>query len=246
MAPIAPDCSESANLAFHQDCENCALADICLPVGLSQDEMHQLDKAVTKQYVVKRGEKLFKENEPFTALYAVRSGSVKTYHNAFMDREQITGFYLGGELLGFSGIAATKYKVTAEALEASSVCVLLFDRLLVLAAKIPQLQKHLMALLSQKQENKIPINSSASERLSLFLLSLSAKYKRRHYAADHFTLSMSRQDIANFLGLATETMSRLFSRFQQDGIIEVDHRDILIKDFRALQTIACGAPHGPS
>ncbi len=227
---------------IRQACGTCSLNSLCLPMGLSHEEMLTLDQLVKRQLIVNKGEYLFRMEHHFDYLYAIRAGSFKTFLVSEKGTDQITGFYLPGELLGFDGIEPGHHQVTAVALETSSVCQLKFDELLQIASKIQGLQRHLMAILSQRFNNQftISVNHNAEQRIARFLLSLSERFKRRGYSADTFNLTMSRQEIGNYLGLANETVSRILAKFREQGILESHQREMHLLDLRALQMTACG------
>lgn len=229
------------NTKFRHACANCYLSKICLPVGLAAEDMSRLDEIITKRRVIARGEAVITEGEDFSKLIAVRSGSFKSISNKISNREQVIGFYLPGELLGFDGIHSGKYGVTSTALETSSVCEIPFNKLLALSAELPSLQQQFVHLMSEKlnPQLSISINNTAEQRLAAFLLSISNRYKYCGYKADEFNLTMSREDIGNYLGLATETISRLFTTMQNDAILQVARRSIRIQDFRRLQLMVC-------
>jgi CRP/FNR family transcriptional regulator, anaerobic regulatory protein len=227
-------------------CKNCSLSKLCLPIGLNNEEMDTVNAIIKKRVTLKRGETLYKKNDLFRALFAIRSGSFKALTTQHADQEQITAFYLPGELMGFEAIYEKRYHSTMVALETSSVCEIPFADLLKLSAEIPSLQQQLLSLMSHKMapDHFININSSAETRVATFLLSLSARFKQRGLSASVFNLSMSRHDIGNYLGLATETTSRVFTNLQQQGILSVERREITINNFRHLQEIVCGEDDG--
>lgn len=228
---------------FKVACSNCSLSQLCLPAGLDQEEVECLDQLVSRRQIIKRGEHLFHEDQRFTHIYAVRSGSFKTYKLDGDSDERVINFYLPGEILGFHAIHDQRYAVSTIALETSSTCNIPFNDLFEVATHIPTLQKHLLDMMSQKltPEVSIDLNSSADERVAKFLLGISARLKYRHLSASEFNLTMSRQDIGNHLGLATETVSRIFTRLQSEGIIKAKRREVQLVDFRKLQIMACGA-----
>lgn len=228
--------------AFQLACANCSLAELCIPVGLTDQEVQKLDSIISKRKTLQRGDYLFHDGQHFEQIYAVRSGSFKASNVNNAGDERICGFYFPGELLGFHAIHKKHYLNNAIALETSSVCAISFDQLFELGTQIPTLQRHLFDIASQKLsiDNLIDLNSAAEERLARFLLSISSRYQRRGLSPAEFRLSMSRQDIAHYLGLATETISRLFSDLQQQNILSIDRRQVQLMDLRKLQLIATG------
>lgn len=229
------------NQKLIQACATCYLSKLCLPVGLATDDMTRLDNIITKRRVIERGEAVVQEGEEFSKLIAVRSGSFKSVSNKVSNQEQVVGFYLPGELLGFDGIHSGQYKMTSLALETSSICEIPFNQLLTLSAELPSLQQQFVRLMSEKlnPQLSISINNTAEQRLASFLLRISNRYKQCGHADDEFNLTMSRDDIGNYLGLATETISRLFTTMQNNAILKVARRSIKIQDFRRLQLMVC-------
>tara|TARA_R110000868_G_scaffold362686_2_gene624887 strand:+ start:3425 stop:4138 length:714 start_codon:yes stop_codon:yes gene_type:complete len=227
--------------SFRQHCSNCSMASLCFPVGLSDEDITKIDELVGRQKVLHKNDCLFDRGDKFKEIYAIRSGTFKLCAPGNNDIEVIEGFYLAGELIGFNAIASEIYPATAIALETSSVCVIPFDDLFTLAGQLPALRRQLVNLMSEKlqPEFKVSFNSGAEERIATFLLSISSRLQKRGYAVETFHLSMSRQDIGTYLGLATETVSRILTKLQDKDIIDVQRREIKINDFRQLQIMSC-------
>lgn len=224
-------------------CANCPLYQLCLPFGLGRNETDQLDTIVHHRRPIPRGASIFLVGDAFHALYAIRSGSVKTYTITIDGGEQITGFHLPGQVIGLDAISRTHHPCGAEALETASVCEIPYSRLEELAARIPGLGRQLMRIMSSEihsQEDLLTLlgKRSAEERLAALLLSLSLRLQQRGLSAREFNLSMSRNDIGNYLGLAVETVSRLFTRFQQQRLISVRYKYIRLEDLAGLRTLA--------
>jgi CRP/FNR family transcriptional regulator len=174
----------------------------------------------------------------------VRSGAFKTTVAATDGREQVTGFYFPGEFIGMDAIYEQAYKSNAKALESSSVCELPFEKLQELGASMPQLQVQMMSRLSKELSGDKTLmfmlgKKTAEEKLATFLLSISKRFQDRGFSAKDFQLSMSRGDIANHLGLAVETVSRLFTRFQDEGLIATHNKVISLRDVERLKQL-CG------
>ncbi len=222
-------------------CETCSLAKLCLPLGLSEDQMKTMDTLITAQHTFERGEVLCHEGKPFANLFAVRSGSFKAYRSTADGNEEVLGFYLPGEIIGFRAIYNHAYTSSVAALETSSVCEIPFEKLLQYSAEMPELQEQLFALMSQGMsfDRVTSRNRTAEETVAAFLLNLSARFSRRGLSATHFILSMSRHDIANYLGLAPETVSRVLTKFQEEALIHVSRRDVELIDLRQLQMKGC-------
>lgn len=224
-------------------CGNCAVKRLCLPAGLSLKDIERLERVTRKKKVVKAGESLYRAGDPFTNLYAIRSGSFKSAVIAADGDTQVTHFALPGELLGLDAYSGRVHPSFAEALEDSSVCVLPFSQLEMLAQQVPALQQQIYSIFSEelKQENDILMllgKRSADTRMAALLINISSRYSRRGYSASEFVLSMPRTDIANYLGLTAETVSRLISRFQKQGLIRVSGRAVTILDLIGLSELA--------
>lgn len=226
-------------------CGNCRLGSICLPLALEHDDVVKLDEIVERGRPMQRGDHLFRENDRFASVYAVRSGSLKAYRLTDDGKEQITGFFFPGEIVGMDGISKDKYANSAKALETTAVCEIPFDRLGELSTQLPSLQRHFFQLMSQEitedqQLITMLSKNSAEERVAALLISISARNARRRLSATQFRLPMSRTDIGNYLGLTVETVSRLFSRFHKIRLIDVDNKEITLLDIERLRAIASG------
>ncbi|MBP8294921.1 MAG: fumarate/nitrate reduction transcriptional regulator Fnr [Burkholderiales bacterium] len=223
-------------------CSTCSLRDLCMPMGLTADELRQLDSFVEERRRIKRGERLYAAGSTFDALYTVRLGSLKTAVLFEDGREQVTGFHMLGELIGLDGISTEAHTCSAHALEDSEVCLLPFSRLEDFSRRIPALQHHVHRLLSseivREQHNMLLLGTMrAEEKLASFLLDLSDRYLKRGYSASEFVLRMTREEIGSFLGLKLETVSRLFSRFQEAGLIIAQQKYIKILDANGLRQL---------
>lgn len=221
-------------------CSDCRLASFCLPIALEASDIRQLDQLVQRRLVLQRGDPVYSEDDPFTSVYAVRSGSVKAYRLAGNDREQVTGFYFPGEILGMDGISKNRHVSSAVALETTSICEIPFERLGELSTRLPSLQRHFFQLMSQEiteDQQLITLlgKSSAEQRIATLLLSIAARNALRRLSATQFRLPMSRTDIGNYLGLTLETVSRIFSRFQKLGLLAVDGKEVHILDSAQLR-----------
>ena len=220
-------------------CQSCALYTLCLPLGLHREDLVTLDNIIKRSKPLVRGQKLFAMSDNFDSLYVVRSGAFKTTLTANDGREQITSFYLPGDLIGMDAIHTGEYQATATALLSSSVCALPYDRLQQLSQVIPALQQQIYSRLSKELSNDKQMlmalgQKSAMEKLVGFLLSLSRRFEERGYAANSFQLPMSRIDIANHLGLAIETVSRLLGQLVEDGLIDCQGKTITLLDKNKL------------
>jgi len=226
-------------------CKDCSLRELCLPLGLSDPDISALDKVIRRRRTLKKGELLYRFGDPLRSLYAIRNGSLKTTGLIEDGRAQVTGFYLPGELLGIDAINADKHPCSAEALETSEVCEIPYGALEELAHQVPGLQHQLLRIMSReivRDEEMLMMlgRMSAEERLASCLMSFSRRLARLGGPSTDFKLSMSRQDLGDYLGLALETVSRLLSRFQEDGLIGVHGRQIVLRDVDRLRSMAAG------
>lgn len=226
-------------------CGNCRLNTICLPLSLHIEDIDKLNNIVQRGKPLQKGDYLYRANAPFDSVYAIRSGSVKAVTISDSGEEQVTGFYLPGEVVGMDGIADNRYTNSVVALETSSVCEIPFHRMEELSLQIPHLQRHFFQVMSREITNDQQIitllsKSSAEERIASLLLSISSRNSRRQLSASSFRLPMSRTDIGNYLGLTIETVSRIFTRLQKQDIISVDKKEIVILNLESLKHIASG------
>jgi len=225
---------------FEVTCSGCNMRELCLPQGLAAEDTRRFENVVYARRRVKRGETLFAAGDGFNAIYAVRSGFFKTSLADGEGREQVTGFSMGGELLGMDGIGTGRTNSAAIALEDSEVCVLPYSLIEEMAQEIPSLQRQLHAVMAREivRDHGVMMllgSMSAEERLATFLLNLSRRFTARGYSASDFHLRMTREEIGSYLGLKLETVSRLFSRFQADGLIEVQQKHVRIRDIPGLE-----------
>lgn len=232
----------SGKTSLGTSCHLCSLAHLCLPLAVNQQEIDRLDDVIKQGRVIDRGDHIFHEHGGFKSCFAVRSGSIKTYTVTEEGEEQVTGFYLPGEIIGMDSMTTDLYSCSAKALEKSSVCEIPFEQFEELATKIPSLQHHFFQLMSKEiQESRklsmLLSKNTAEERIASLLISLSERFKRRRLSPTQFRLPMPRNDIGNYLGLAVETVSRVFTRFQKTGLISVQGRELIINDLEALKTI---------
>jgi len=226
-------------------CSSCGLRELCLPVGFSDEEMAELDALVSTRQTIRRGETLFRNGDPFTALYAVRTGFFKTSASSEDGREHVAGFQMGGELLGLDGFDDDTHHCDAVALEDSQVCVIPCATLEALSLRLPALQRQVHRVMSREivHEHGLMMllgGMRAEERVAAFLANLARRLKARGFSPTAFVLRMTRQDIGTYLGLQLETVSRSFSRLHDAGILDVKQRHIRILDAAALQRLVEG------
>lgn len=226
-------------------CSSCNLFNICIPQGLDKENIDKLDTLIRRPLPIHRGEHIFRAGDQFRSIYAIHSGTAKAYQLSDHCEEQIIGFYLPGEILGFNSIEKEKYTCSAVALETSSYCEIPFSQVEEICRKIPELQRHIFRLMSREisfnNDMMLSICSkNAQEKLATFLVSLSNRFQHRGYSAREFKLTMSRQEIGIYLGLTIETVSRTFSRMQKEDIIKVDRKSVIINDLPTLRHMCSG------
>ena len=224
-------------------CGDCRLNAICLPISLHVDDIDRVNEIIQRGRPLQKGEHLYRANDTFQSVYAVRSGTIKAINITNDGQEQVTGFYLPGEILGMDGIAQNHHTNSAIALETAAVCEIPFTKMEELSLQLPSLQRHFFQLMSKEitsdqQLITLLSKNSAEERIAALLLSISARNHNRHLSATSFRLPMSRADIGNYLGLTIETVSRVLSRFQKNNILSVDKKEITILDMPGLKRIA--------
>jgi len=218
------------------------MREFCLPSGLDASALQELDRVVTTRTRFKKGATIYRAGDPFSALFAIRVGSCKTAVLAEDGREQVAGYHMLGDLVGLDGIANERHECQAVALEDTEVCVIPFGQLEDLARQVSPLQHNLHQFLSReigRDQNVMLLLGSmrAEERLASFLLNLTRRLQARGFSASEFVLRMTREEIGSYLGLKLETISRTFSRFHDDGILEVNQRQIRVLDPEALQNL---------
>ncbi len=223
-------------------CENCGVYALCYSVGGDTD-LSMLDTIVKSRKTVKRGDFLYQTGKPFRAIYAIRGGSIKTSILAGDGRVQVTGFHVAGKVLGLDSISTSQYNCEATALEPTAVCEIPMSRFDELNEKFPDLQFKLLKIMSQEildnRELMLLLGKmSAEERMAAYLLSMSQSFEKSGMSPTHFNLSMSRSDIGNYLGMAEETVCRILTRFQDDGLITTQRRKIALNDLDRLRAVA--------
>ncbi|MFN3986406.1 MAG: fumarate/nitrate reduction transcriptional regulator Fnr [Rhodocyclaceae bacterium] len=228
-------------------CSQCNLLELCLPFGMTETEINRLDELVGNRRKVKRHQPLYRSGEAFDAIYAIRTGSFKTDVLLEDGREQVTGFQMTGEILGLDGISTEVHSCNAIALEDSDVCVIAYDKLEELSREMEGLQHQFHKVMSREivRDHGVMMllgSMRAEERLAAFLLNLSQRFTARGFSHAEFHLRMTRDEIGSYLGLKLETVSRAFSKFQDEGLISVQQKHIRILEIAGLRKLV----HHPS
>ncbi len=233
---------------FRRSCADCSVQQLCQPTGADAADMRRLDAVVQRTRPLRKGSSLYRVGDPFGNVFLARSGSFKTVVVSEGGEEHVLGFHLPGELFGLDGVGSGLHRCEAVALGDAQVCELPFDQLAMIAMQLPSLQRQLLQVIGQTTDRDhdhlgVLSRRQASERVALFLLGMSGRFRRMGRPADDFRLPMSRYEIACHLGLVLETVSRGFSRLHEDGLIEVSARHVRILDERMLYAVANGG-HG--
>jgi CRP/FNR family transcriptional regulator len=235
--------SYESSTVHPSNCESCSLRSGCLPHGLRGDELIAFSALVRLKRKIHRGARLFCAGDPLASLYVVRSGTLKTVTVSHEGRPKITGFYLPGDLMGLESIGDNVHAFDAVALEDSEVCVVPVAQLEAMASTVPELLKEFVRQLSVEITRDHRLTTllgcmDAEQRVARFLLSLAERYHRLGYASNALLLHMTRDDIASYLGLSSETVSRIISRLRRKGVLTVDQRHIGFADTSRLAAAA--------
>jgi CRP/FNR family transcriptional regulator len=240
------DMSIPPALHVRVNCSNCALRRLCLPPGLSHREIECAEDLVSTRLRIRRGASLYRSGDAFKSLYAVRLGSLKSLTSTADAREQVTGFHMTGDMIGFDGLGAGSHTCGVVALEDAEVCVFPYQRLEEVTSTVPALRQHLHRLMSRdivRQQHLMLMlgGMHAHERLAGFLVDLADRFEERGYSSREFILRMTRAEIGSFLGLTLETVSRVMSQFSRDGLIDLRNvKQIRLADPAKLRRIAAG------
>lgn len=229
--------SKGSEFSIH--CQSCSFSHLCLPVSLNKTELDSLDDIIERKKPLHKHDKLVKAGDKFNSLFAVRAGSFKSFVSSKDGEEQIIGFHFPGDIIGFDALRENAHQSYTQALETAMVCELPYETLDKMAVQFPKLRHQIMSFMSAeiKQDHDLMMllnKRTAEERLIYFLAHLSKRFEDRGFSPRQFNLSMTRNEIGNYLGLTVETISRLLTRFQKEGIIQVDGKLITILDFEAM------------
>jgi len=227
----------------HINCQNCSISELCLPFSLNAEELSTLDNIINRKKPIHKGEKLFQSGDSMSSLYAIRSGTFKTFKINEQGEQQITGFHLAGDLLGFDAIADATHPSFAIALETSMVCEIPYNTLDSLSNRIPTLKRQILRMMSLEicsdQEMLMLLNQkNAEQRLATFVSTLSTRFSERGFSSSEFRLTMTRSDIGNYIGLTVETISRLLNKFHKNELIQVKGKFITINNLTKLNEVA--------
>ncbi len=224
-------------------CKTCALNKICLESSADIKLPKRLANITLHPKPIHRGEHLFRQGDKFHSLYVVRSGSIKLYLTTRDGSEQITNFYYPGEIISLDSIETGLHNTSALALDTASVCVLPYEQIKALCRHQPDYYDQLVAVMTREicDEHYMLLllgQKPAEEKFASFLLDIAERGNSRKTLQSEFQLTMTRHDIANYLCLADETISRLIGKFTEDKIIKVKGRQVQILDVEELRNLA--------
>ncbi|GAB2992892.1 fumarate/nitrate reduction transcriptional regulator Fnr [Psychrosphaera aestuarii] len=228
--------------AFSISCTNCNLNQLCIPFTLDDNELRKLDDLIQRKKPYQKSQTLFDAGQPLKTLYAVRSGSFKSYLVDNDGTEQITAFHLPGDIIGFDALSTNKHITFAQALETSMVCEIPFTTVEDLSGHMPNLRQQITRLMSSEISNDQAMfmllnKKSAEQRICSFIASLSNRFSERSLSSTTFRLPMTRAEIGNYLGLTVETVSRIFSKLQKLGVISIDGKFITVLDLPKVENL---------
>lgn len=228
---------------LRRGCARCSLHELCLPASIGDEDLHRLDDIVRARRPLLPGDRLYRRGQPLGSLYVAREGAFKTVTENDDGVAQVIGFHLPGELIGLDGLGAGVFAVDAVALTRAEVCEIPLVQLESIARQLPGLQRQLMRVIGQgigRDQAHLEMlgRKQAPERIALFLHGLAERYRQLGRGGDELMLPMSREDIASYLGIVIETVSRTLSKLQDDGIIAVAGRQIRIVDRARLDAAA--------
>lgn len=228
--------------AFRRACSFCSLRELCWPMGLDPSDLERLQSMVRQANALSTGSYLFRVGDRFTAIYAVRTGCIKSYTIDGGGHELVHGFHLRGDLLGFDAVYPDRHRCNALILQSSSVCVIPYQDIARLSTEFHSLQSQVLKLMSREFSRQLMFyeGSGATQRIAIFLMDMRSRLHQPGTADYEYTLPMSREDISNYLGITAETLSRLFAKLQNKGLIEVDRRHIRLVDPLRIDMLAQG------
>ncbi|ALE58975.1 fumarate/nitrate reduction transcriptional regulator Fnr [Paraburkholderia sp. RL17-368-BIF-A] len=220
-------------------CSSCSMRPMCMPPGLTPEELQRIEALIRPSRTIRQGETMFRANDTFQSIYAVRAGSFKTVVMHRDGREQVTGFHLAGDSLGLDGVCSGQHSCDAVALEDSKVCIIPFNLLETMCREVKAVQQHVHRMMGSeivRESSQMMLlgTMSAEQRVATFLLNLSDRLRNRGYSPAQFHLRMTREEIGSYLGIKLETVSRMLSRFQRDGLLDAHGKDIRILDHDGL------------
>lgn len=232
--------------AFNASCQSCGLQRVCFPTGLIKNDIERLDKIVDRKTPLKKNQHLYQIGDKFSSLFAIRAGVIKLYSFSDSGEEVIHGFYLPGDVLGVDALASKVHMLNAIAVDTVSVCALPFDQLSDLSLKVPVLNQQIMHVMSKevnegRVHSEMLIKRNADQRVAQFIWNMAERYRQRGYVYDEFRLNVLHRDVAVYLGLTPETVSRILAKFHADNIVTWKKKEVHIHNERLLSELAGSA-----
>lgn len=229
--------------SYNASCSNCGLQKICFPTGLSKDDTEKLDSIVDRGPVLHKGDYLFKSGDPFESLYAIKAGAVKVYSISASGAEHIYGFFLPGDVLGVEALSTGEHNCSAVAIDTCSVCEIPYSQLGSLSLQIPALNQQVFCLMSKatndsRLHSEILSKKSAEQKVASFIESIASKFQSRGYLYSEFSFGALHRDVAKYLGLTPETLSRVLSKFAKEELVEWRSKEVRIFNKQQLQKIS--------
>ncbi len=224
-------------------CDSCSLNNVCIPNGLSESEIAELEISVDKTIKIQKKDALYRSQDEVDGIYAIKSGAIKTSISNEDGQEQVLEFHLPGDLLGFDSFNSGIHSCDAIALEDTLLCKITMDDFHDLCGRLPGIRKEMMHQVGKEIAHNQSLllslgQQQTDERLATFLLDMSAHFQSRGFSGQEFVVPMPRQDLSNYLGMAVETLSRIISRMTEDGLIKIDRRLVIIADMEKLKSLA--------
>ena len=230
-------------LGYSASCQNCGLQKVCFSTGLTKEDIERFDSIIERKAPLKKNQHLFMAGDRFTALYAVRAGVVKLYSFSGIGEEIIHGFYLPGDVIGLEALESRVHPFNAIAIDTVSLCNFPYPQLLDLSMQIPNLNHRVFSAMS-KEVNECRLHSelltkrNADQRVAQFIWHMAERYASRGYASDTFRLGILHRDVALYLGLTPETVSRILAKFHTDNIVTWKKKEVVIHEKKILQGLA--------
>ena len=224
-------------------CDLCSLSSLCLPYGLSEQEVEELEASIEKSIKIKKNQYVFRANDQHEGIFAVKAGAIKTSLANGDGQEQVVAFHLPGDIFGFDAFNSGAHVCNSIALDDTLLCKINLENFEDLCDRFSGIRKAMFNQAGKKITNNQSLllslgQQQTDERFAAFLLKIAAHYESRGYSSKEFNLPMPRQDLSNYLGMAVETLSRIIARMSDSDIVEVTHRHVLIKDKEKLSEVA--------
>jgi len=228
-------------------CNTCSTRNFCQAALLDHELSGKNNNHLFHSNIVKSGEHIFHAGDDLSTLYVVKSGSFKTYQDSEAGDKHVMSFYMPGEIMGVESIATGIHESSAIAMSTSAICsvpIKVLRREINTSSSDWLLKQAASGNTRENHSFKMSIRNStnAFTRLAFFINTFSQKYKFRGYSGLEFRLDMQRQDIADYLGLTIETVSRTLTKMQENKILVINGRNITIVNVERLRALMQGLP----